>query len=378
MTTSNFNVQDFLFENNIKIEEEKPQDFDFINFWNTELMTGEYIEVSEFVEACKLIVLKNSVANSIQSCDNQHEMKSDLTNLIGDITPAAAAVANADHSPLMETPLLDNSCMNTPFTPMLFTPQTLNTYSPSVNLHQAMDGFTSTMDSQLDDVNIANYLKNDSPWQDNITTTAIPETPAITTDYLFGTLDSSVNVSPTELLLNNNSSDDSLFPPITSDQHQDLSYALNNLSNPTDDLFLDTFDDIFQLQNEVTHDISKKRKHQQQQQDNISKSIKRVKLSVQKPTSDKDEKRFECEICHAKFSRRYNLGTHVKTHNKNRSKDFACTTCNKSFDRKHDLTRHVSTVHNGERAFGCSDCSSFFSRKDALVRHRIQKHHYES
>ncbi|KAI8988138.1 hypothetical protein BDF20DRAFT_790357, partial [Mycotypha africana] len=73
--------------------------------------------------------------------------------------------------------------------------------------------------------------------------------------------------------------------------------------------------------------------------------------------------------CGAMFSRRYNLGTHVKTHNKNRAKSFSCHLCDKTFDRKHDLSRHISTVHNGERAFACAECSSTFSRKDALARH---------
>ncbi|KAI9282765.1 hypothetical protein BY458DRAFT_411376, partial [Sporodiniella umbellata] len=52
-----------------------------------------------------------------------------------------------------------------------------------------------------------------------------------------------------------------------------------------------------------------------------------------------------CPVCSATFDRRYNLGTHIKTHDKNRKKAFECSLCTKTFDRKHDLSRHISTVH---------------------------------
>ncbi|KAI7867138.1 hypothetical protein BDF14DRAFT_1688831, partial [Spinellus fusiger] len=73
--------------------------------------------------------------------------------------------------------------------------------------------------------------------------------------------------------------------------------------------------------------------------------------------------------CHSKFSRRYNLGTHIKTHSKDRQKDFTCFICTKGFDRKHDCDRHIATVHLGERSYACTHCTSSFSRKDALSRH---------
>ncbi|KAI9303442.1 hypothetical protein BJ944DRAFT_137936, partial [Cunninghamella echinulata] len=73
--------------------------------------------------------------------------------------------------------------------------------------------------------------------------------------------------------------------------------------------------------------------------------------------------------CQRGFTRRYNLGTHVKTHDKNRVKPFACSLCPKTFDRKHDCERHISTVHMGERLFTCAPCNVSFSRRDALHRH---------
>ncbi|KAI8364776.1 uncharacterized protein BYT42DRAFT_472977, partial [Radiomyces spectabilis] len=60
---------------------------------------------------------------------------------------------------------------------------------------------------------------------------------------------------------------------------------------------------------------------------------------------DNENKRFQCPVCLNRFSRRYNLGTHIKTHDRNRMKQYACHICSKSFDRKHDCERHISTVH---------------------------------
>ncbi|OAD79684.1 C2H2-type zinc finger transcription factor, partial [Phycomyces blakesleeanus NRRL 1555(-)] len=73
--------------------------------------------------------------------------------------------------------------------------------------------------------------------------------------------------------------------------------------------------------------------------------------------------------CKARFSRRYNLTTHVKTHDKQRIKEHGCTFCDKAFDRKHDRDRHVATVHHNKRTFTCKICPTSFTRRDALSRH---------
>jgi hypothetical protein len=414
MTTPNFNFQelhDFLFESNIKIDNNrKTEEYDLL--WQG--LGGEYNVVSEFVEACKLIVMKNALANSIEDSSMK---QSSLSAFIGDITPAAAAVVAADESPIMNTPFLDNSCMNTPFTPAtVFTPslaqfQNSPYYSPYIesSVNQNLLG----IDFNQDDIQVAKYLKTDMPWQGNAAD-LFAQTPAIASTDVSSELLNSIetfNGDPTQLILNSNtvdntvaatSSNDSLFPPLPSD---DTSYSLNNNIQP-DQLFNsrdfdstnlfedDCFDGIFDLHDEpsvmqpptttplVTKQlepivISKKRKNEDNK---TSKKNKRVKVA---PSSalvekDQDERKFECNICHTFFNRRYNLGTHVKTHDKNRNKDFECHLCKKPFDRKHDLTRHIATVHNHERAYGCKQCSSTFSRKDALVRHCLQKHNYEA
>ncbi|KAI7885389.1 hypothetical protein K492DRAFT_171895 [Lichtheimia hyalospora FSU 10163] len=83
---------------------------------------------------------------------------------------------------------------------------------------------------------------------------------------------------------------------------------------------------------------------------------------------------FTCPTCHRQFNRRYNLGTHIKTHDKKRHRPFPCSECPKRFDRKHDRKRHVQTVHRGEKLYPCDQCNAEFSRKDALMRHKDQKH----
>lgn len=427
MTTPNFNFQelhDFLFEpsssttiiNKMESSSSAKQ-FDFEQVWNG--LNGEFKPVkSEFVEACELILEYNALVNSIEksSSDNFQQQQSSLSNFIGDLTPAAAAVVAAD-SPMMNTPFLDHSCMNTPFTPAsVFTPslaqlQNSPFYSPYIN-NNTNQSFGNISKIDQDDIQVANYLKNDISWQDNSNSTPaistadlFAQTPAInSTDVspeLLNTLDT-FNGDPSQLLLNNindnvtattssnDESSDFLFPPLPSD-NQDVSYSYN--SNPTQDLdasnlFDDCFDDCFfdeanmvppeavmhqQPVIEQNKIESKKRKNDDLNINNNNK--KRVKITPA-ACNDQDQRKFECDICHATFNRRYNLGTHVKTHDKNRRKDFPCHLCQKFFDRKHDLTRHISTVHNGERAYACNECTSTFSRKDALVRHRMQKHNH--
>ncbi|KAL9556811.1 hypothetical protein MBANPS3_001709 [Mucor bainieri] len=415
MTTPNFNFQelhDFLFEPSttaVKIDSSSSsaaKQFDFEQVW-----TG-------LNEACELILEYNALVNAIEkssalsASDNIHQQSNSLSTFIGDLTPAAAAVVAAE-SPMMNTPFLDHSCMNTPFTPAsVFTPslahmQNSPYYSPYINNNTNQSfGNINTIDNQ-DDVQVASYLKNDMSWQDNSNAT-----PAISTADLFAptpninstdispellnTLDT-FNGDPSQLLLNNMNDNvqataatsthdepsDFLFPPLPSD-NQDVSYSYN--TNPTQDLdasnlFDDCFDDCFfddvnvvpevvaNQQPVVEHEVnaSKKRKNN----DSITNKNKRIKIAS---SNDQDQRKFECDICHATFNRRYNLGTHIKTHDKNRRKDFPCHLCQKFFDRKHDLTRHISTVHNGERAYACAECPSTFSRKDAMVRHRMQKH----
>lgn len=429
MTTPTLNIIDInelLFQNENKINNKpnhtKSNEFNFAQVWGE--IDGEYNEVSEFVEACKLIVSNNAIAAAIALNEQSHATSSSkteqgsLTSFIGDITPAVTAVAVAaggleESSPLMNTPYLDSSCMSTPFTPhSVFTPN-LAQFHNSPYYSPYIGNATTTMNIQQDDIQVASYLKNDfsSSWHTPATVpTDLLTTPATATvsPELFDTF----NGEPSQLLNaatapptvdESSNAFDSLFPPLPSDQQQPT-YQLNinmvvnhqqqqDTFNAEDfeagNFLNDCFDDCF-FNIEVDDNNNNAPSTsvvapfapttpavlQQQQATNKKRKNKEpIKKNKRvKTCTNAADAKFECDICHATFNRRYNLGTHIKTHDKNRSKDFACHLCLKPFDRKHDLTRHVATVHNGERAYSCNNCTSTFSRKDALVRHQLQKH----
>jgi len=56
-------------------------------------------------------------------------------------------------------------------------------------------------------------------------------------------------------------------------------------------------------------------------------------------------KRFKCPFCSRTSERKFNMKTHIETHNKEVSKRFVCGTCKRACSRKHDLLRHCHTVH---------------------------------
>lgn len=400
MTYSNLNmndINDLLFpQNDIINQNKKTNEFNFTQVWGE--IDGEYNQVSEFVEACKLIVSMNAIAASIalneQNSSSSSLEENSLAAFIGDITPAAAAVAVAcGESPMMDTPFLD-SCMGTPFTPAsVFTPS-LAQFHPSPYYSPYIDN-SFRMNIEQEDIQVASYIK--SSWQ----------TPTTVTTDLFANTISSTDISPdllnsvdtfngdpTQLLLasidtNNTMTDDSedpLFPPLPTEQltyentmvHTDTNHELFTTEdfeagNFLNDCFDDTFFPMQQEQpmpevQEVKPVVKKTNQNKRKNDGESNKKNKRFK------STNEEQRKFECEICHAVFNRRYNLGTHIKVHSPTRVKDFDCHLCKKAFDRKHDLTRHVATVHNGERAYSCDQCTSTFSRKDALVRHQVQKH----
>ncbi|KAG0170235.1 hypothetical protein DFQ28_005047 [Apophysomyces sp. BC1034] len=375
--------------------------FDYANFWDFD---GEYDDDSEFVVACRLIVSahvsalaaaislgETSAKNPTLALPNEDDHF--FASLIGDVTPAAAAVASIPltESPMIDTPFLD-PCTGTPFTPA-------TTFTPSLNTFQAtpfMGSCNVGFDSK--DIQVANYLRFDtSSWA----------SPAIT-----------FNGDPTQLVRNQQEATeqqaqimsgedtDVLFPPLPSDNNKMADLPSSAAPDILDDfsqhfdgldasLFQDennndllTLDDLFGFndiepvtinpQPEITEAQVPKKKRKQPLDDQTPSQVpaKRKRLSINADDA-LDGKRFECPVCQSKFSRRYNLGTHIKTHDKQRQKNHSCYLCNKAFDRKHDCDRHISTVHHGERSFSCNECSSTFSRKDALTRHMVQKHEQE-
>ena len=383
-------IHQLLFEN--KLEDTKNGDFDFTQVW--ENIDSEYNQVSEFVEACKLIVSSNlaAIASALALGEQPNSSKIEQTPLsafIGDIAPAAAAVAGVEESPMMSTPYLDSN-LNTPFTPAtLFTPslnqfQNSPYYSPYIeSSNNIFNNPFAGVDSQ--DIQVAKYLKNDLSWNNNDPCSSASKTPSVNNTESFDSLNDKPSLLLNNTMNNIENSSDFLFPPLPSES------STSNTLNEQDALHQDVFklsDDLFEFDDSlfnITDDLhhednsipsipmpmpmpTKKRKSEDR---DMKKANKRIKV-------DKNcDRKHECPICHATFNRRYNLGTHIKTHDKNRQKDFSCHLCNKTFDRKHDLSRHIATVHNGERAYSCNECTSTFSRKDAMVRHKVQKHGYQ-
>ncbi|KAL2355564.1 hypothetical protein BJ546DRAFT_1059790 [Cryomyces antarcticus] len=84
---------------------------------------------------------------------------------------------------------------------------------------------------------------------------------------------------------------------------------------------------------------------------------------------------FQCNLCPKRFTRAYNLRSHLRTHTDERP--FVCNVCGKAFARQHDRKRHEG-LHSGEKKFVCRGqlkgdaqwgCGRRFARADALGRH---------
>ncbi|KAL6409769.1 hypothetical protein AUP68_06164 [Ilyonectria robusta] len=84
---------------------------------------------------------------------------------------------------------------------------------------------------------------------------------------------------------------------------------------------------------------------------------------------------FQCTLCPKRFTRAYNLRSHLRTHTDERP--FVCTVCGKAFAQQLDRDRHES-LHSGEKKFVCKGdlkvggqwgCGRRFARADTLGRH---------
>ncbi|KAF9179725.1 hypothetical protein BGZ50_006709 [Haplosporangium sp. Z 11] len=113
----------------------------------------------------------------------------------------------------------------------------------------------------------------------------------------------------------------------------------------------DEHDEIYEEDNEE--------KYQQQQQ------------NQQKDQEEAEERQFECQQCHKRFLRQYNLNAHLKTHSSERLHN--CNQCDKSFLRPYDLSRH-QRIHSKDKPYSCVICGLIFIRNDAIWRHYRKLH----
>jgi KRAB domain-containing zinc finger protein len=88
--------------------------------------------------------------------------------------------------------------------------------------------------------------------------------------------------------------------------------------------------------------------------------------SPQRQRSMKMKGRYECEVCHATFSRSDRLLAHAATHTG--AKPFRCDLCPQSFSRKDRLKTHRD-LHFDNSQFVCGICSKPFTQ-----RHHLKKH----
>ena len=87
--------------------------------------------------------------------------------------------------------------------------------------------------------------------------------------------------------------------------------------------------------------------------------------------SKHDGIRYECDICHAKFSVEKNLRAHKK--NRHEGLSFPCDKCDFKALNIHQLKAHEQSKHEGV-TYKCKKCEERFHYKNSLRRHNIAKH----
>ena len=85
-----------------------------------------------------------------------------------------------------------------------------------------------------------------------------------------------------------------------------------------------------------------------------------------KKQSQREERRFVCDICQRAFKEKHHLTRHRKIHTG--EKEFVCKICQKAFVRSDHMIAH-QRAHIG--AYVWDICCDTFRRKDQLHRHQL-------
>ncbi|ORZ03579.1 hypothetical protein BCR43DRAFT_483605 [Syncephalastrum racemosum] len=106
----------------------------------------------------------------------------------------------------------------------------------------------------------------------------------------------------------------------------------------------------------------------QQQQHHLQQQPSATPPSCHNPSRKRPERVYHCEECSKRFTRPYNLRSHMRTHTNERPYPCSHPGCSWRFARPHDLKRH-ELLHNGSKPHACPHCDRRFARRDALRRH---------
>ncbi|CAO3703754.1 unnamed protein product [Rhizopus stolonifer] len=253
------------------------------------------------------------------------------------------------HSPAISTPYLE---VDTPFTPPFFDIES------DISPYLAFASFNNTP-MLKQDICLSNYIQqgasaefNGDPTELLIDKSKTPQWPSYTLDI-------------------QHKQDNGLFPPLGNSQ------LTNDYEEQPDEF--NTFMDFGSPLSEPEPEPEQEDEYRPEKEFKPSrvekpKRIERPKrVEKSKRGKSAQGKLHQCPYCDHVSKRRYNLSTHIKTHNKQRVKEFECEQCHSRFDRRHDRDRHLATVHRGKRALVCKCCSIRFSRRDALNRHLAQR-----
>ena len=102
--------------------------------------------------------------------------------------------------------------------------------------------------------------------------------------------------------------------------------------------------------------------------DSSFKAIQYLRKHMKYRHSDKDAKRWICEVCHKNYSGHGALAIHKLTHGE---KLFKCDFCVAMFAQPYALKAHIKRVHLKVKTHKCSTCEKSFVSKHSLRGHEL-------